>query len=111
MRTENRKPDVSENENGTITAGEILSTREAATYLGMEYAYFRKWRNIGYFGRDKYPAPPFLCYGENETMIRYHRVELDSWLAGYPRYQTPATYFATTSEKTKKRSAAISYER
>lgn len=88
---------VTETQNVDIV---LLSTKAAAKYLGLEYAYFRKWRNVGYFGRDRYPAPSFICFGENETMIRYHRAELDRWLAEFPRYQTPASYFFATQQAT-----------
>ena len=40
-----------------------MSSKEAAAYLGLDYCNFRKQRNKGYFGRDRYPAPDFCFIG------------------------------------------------
>lgn len=75
---------------------QLLTTKEAANYLGIEYNYFRKCRNKGYFGRDKYPAPPFINIGNAEKGIRYRVPDLDEWLANYPSYTFPAQFFKVT---------------
>ena len=75
---------------------QLLTTEEAANYLGIEYTYFRKCRNKGYFGLDKYPAPAFVNIGNSEKGIRYRPVVLDKWLEDYPSYTIPAQFFMQT---------------
>lgn len=74
----------------------LLTTLEAANYLGIDYTYFRKCRNRGYFGRDKYPAPKFINIGDSEKGIRYRIEDLDEWLKNYPSYTIPALFFKNT---------------
>ena len=75
---------------------QLLTSEEAAAYLGIEYNYFRKCRNRGYFGKDEYPAPPFINIGVAEKGIRYRLSDLDKWLANYPSYTIPAQFFKQT---------------
>lgn len=74
----------------------LLTSEEAAQYLGIEYSWFRLCRNKGVFGRDNYPAPKFICIGNAEKSIRYRVKDLDEWLEGYPSYTTPTMFFKAT---------------
>ena len=84
------------NENKDYKNKQLLTTEEAANYLGIDYNYFRKCRNKGYFGRDKYPAPAFVNIGNSEKGIRYRPVILDKWVEDYPSYTIPALFFKNT---------------
>lgn len=73
---------------------ELLTTKEAAEFLNINYSYFRQCRNKGYFGRDKYGAPEFINFSaNNEKGIRYRKETLKTWIENYPRHKTPAEYF------------------
>lgn len=76
----------------------LLSSKEAAEYLGLDYCNFRKQRNKGYFGRDKYPAPPFINVGISEQGFMYRVEDLDEWLRNFPTYMIPALHFKETAE-------------
>lgn len=75
------------------TTKRVMTTREASEYTGIDYDYFRKARNRGYFGRDRYPAPKFFNFGDDQRTMRYLKEDLDIWLENYPRYNVPAEYF------------------
>ena len=75
-----------------------LSTKEAAEYLGFDYCNFRKQRNKGYFGRDRYPAPNYCFIGEGEQGMRYLKSELDRWRDNFPRHNQVALGFKQTAE-------------
>ena len=74
-----------QSEKTSVQSGKkLLTSKEAAAYLGIDYCNFRKQRNKGYFGKDKYPAPKFIYIGESFQGIRYRVTDLDKWLSGYP---------------------------
>ena len=75
-----------------------LSTKEAAEYLGFDYCNFRKQRNKGYFGRDRYPAPDYIFQGEGEQGMKYVKADLDRWLDNFPRHNQVALGFKQTAE-------------
>ena len=75
-----------------------MSSKEAAAYLGIDYCNFRKQRNKGYFGRDRYPAPDFCFLGIGEQGIRYLKSDLDRWRDNFPRHNQVALGFKQTAE-------------
>jgi hypothetical protein len=75
-----------------------MSSKEAAAYLGLDYCNFRKQRNKGYFGRDRYPAPDFCFIGIGEQGIRYLKSDLDRWRENFPRHNNVALAFKKTAE-------------
>ena len=80
------------------TGKKLLTSKEAAEYLGIDYCNFRKMRNKGYFGRDRYPAPKFINIGVSETGIRYRVTDLNEWLENFPTYNSTALHFKQTAE-------------
>ena len=76
----------------------ILNTKEAAAYLGIDYCNFRKQRNKGYFGRDRYPAPAFIDTGYSEQGFHYRVEVLDKWIENFPSYTIPALHFKATAD-------------
>ena len=75
-----------------------MSSKEAAAYLRLDYCNFRKQRNKGYFGRDRYPAPNYCFIGEGEQGMRYLKSELDRWRDNFPRHNQVALGFKQTAE-------------
>ena len=75
-----------------------MSSKEAAAYLRLDYCNFRKQRNKGYFGRDRYPAPNYCFIGEGEQGMRYLKSELDRWRDNFPRHNQVALSFKQTAE-------------
>lgn len=75
-----------------------LNTKEAAEYLGIDYCNFRKQRNKGYFGRDRYPAPAFIDTGISAQGFHYRVEDLDEWLRNFPSYTIPALHFKATAD-------------
>ena len=90
-----------------------MSSKEAAAYLGLDYCNFRKQRNKGYFGRDRYPAPDFCFIGVGEQGIRYLKSDLDRWRENFPRHNNVALAFKETAEAAGKvrEPEEFSYER
>jgi hypothetical protein len=72
----------------------LLSSKEAAAYLGIDYCNFRKQRNKGYFGHDKYPAPKFINIGTSFQGIRYRTTDLDKWLLNFPGSTSTEKFFS-----------------
>ena len=59
--------------------GELLSTPEAAKYIGMSEGYLRQIRSkADARNRFRTPGPVYLRLGRK---IRYRRADLDEWLA------------------------------
>ena len=77
----------------------LLTSKEAAAYLGLDYSNFRKSRNIGYFGRGRYPAPAFVNVGDTEQGIRYRVSDLDTWLENFPTFATPHEFYQAMQEQ------------
>ena len=75
-----------------------MSSKEAAAYLRLDYCNFRKQRNKGYFGRDRYPAPDYIFQGEGEQGMKYVKADLDRWLDNFPRHNQVALGFKQTAE-------------
>ena len=55
---------------------EILTEKEAATYIGMSRSFLSQDRMNGY-RINRTPGPAFIKLGRS---IRYHKNDLDSWL-------------------------------
>ncbi len=88
-----------QSESAIIESEDIMMTSKlAAKYLGIDYCNFRKQRNKGYFGRDRYPAPDFIFQGEGEQGIRYLKSDLDRWRDNFPRHNNVALAFKQTAE-------------
>jgi hypothetical protein len=60
-------------------APELLNEVAAAAYICMSVAYLRADRCRGHVGGHT-PGPPFYRLG---AAIRYHRDDLDAWLAAH----------------------------
>jgi len=82
----------------SVSFKRLLSTKEAAAYLEIEYCNFRKQRNKGFFGRDRYPAPAFIDLGKSEQGFMYRVEDLDEWLKNFPSYTIPALHFKATAD-------------
>jgi predicted DNA-binding transcriptional regulator AlpA len=61
---------------------DVLSTPQAAAYIGLGASTLEKWRVFG-------TGPKFIRLGTRR--VGYHRRDLDAWLAARPR-------LASTSE-------------
>ena len=48
----------------------LLTTQEAAEYMGISYRQFLKIRKRGYCGLPTYPAPPCTMIGKNKKKFR-----------------------------------------
>ena len=55
---------------------EILTEKEAATYIGMSRSFLSQDRMNGY-RVNRTPGPVFMKLGRT---IRYHKNDLDNWL-------------------------------
>ena len=67
MKKETQKTLLGSVESVKVEAQDFyMSSKEAAAYLRLDYCNFRKQRNKGYFGRDRYPAPNYCFIGEGE---------------------------------------------
>ncbi|WP_455595374.1 helix-turn-helix transcriptional regulator [Cloacibacillus porcorum] len=64
---------------------EILTTREAAEYLGISYSYLRTLRATP-GARKNVSPPPQIYIGQSQKSVRYLRSDLDAWLKSRPRY-------------------------
>jgi len=58
----------------------VLTTREAAAYIGVSYSYLRAIRNAGPV-KGRVTPPPMILFDENsEKTARYLKEDLDKWL-------------------------------
>jgi excisionase family DNA binding protein len=62
----------------------LLTTAEAANYLGLSASYLNQLRVLGVKG-GKIESPPFIKIGR---AVRYRRIELDEWVKNKPTYKT-----------------------
>lgn len=70
----------------------LLTTQEAAEYMGISYRQFLKIRKRGYCGLPTYPAPPCTMIGKNKKKFRYRIDELDNWIKNMPKFHTIEEY-------------------
>ena len=56
----------------------LLSSKEAAAYLGISDSSLRQARAKGNTFSGKTPAPPYIRLGE--ASIKYRRTDLDAWI-------------------------------
>ncbi len=63
----------------------LLTSIEAAEYLGISHSYLRQLRSEGQVGRRLSP-PPHIRIGK--IGIRYDVRDLEQWIDDQPRYQT-----------------------
>ena len=62
----------------------VLSTAQAAVYLGLSQPYLRqarmKTQSKDHRGRPRLPGPPFLSLGRR---VLYFKIDLDKWLLSH----------------------------
>jgi len=59
----------------------LLTSREAACYLGISYSYLRTIRMTGKI-KDRIGPPPHIHVGK---ALRYVKEDLDAWIDSQPR--------------------------
>ena len=63
----------------------VLTTREAAEYLGISYSYLRTIRMTGQI-KERLAPPPHVFIGR---ALRYVKEDLDRWIDAQPRHRIP----------------------
>ncbi|WP_269218938.1 helix-turn-helix transcriptional regulator [Brevundimonas vesicularis] len=78
----------------TVNLDDLLTTKEAASVLGVKPNTLEIWRHKG-------RGPPFIRLGDGPCApIRYFRIELSKWLASHSYAHTSAySPSAQTSDK------------
>lgn len=64
---------------------EVLTEKEAAKYIGMSRSFLSQDRMNGY-REGRTPGPDFIKLGR---AIRYHKTDLDQWLAKHRIQRSP----------------------
>jgi hypothetical protein len=63
---------------------QLLTSREAATYIGVSEGYLRALRCAGQV-KGRLIPPPFVRVGKGRGGVRYVKVDLDTWIADLKR--------------------------
>lgn len=64
---------------------QLLTSREAATYIGLSESYLRSLRSAGKI-KGRVLPPPFVRIGQGRGGVRYARKDLDEWMDGLERH-------------------------
>ncbi len=63
---------------------QLLTSKEAAAYLGLSEGYLRALRCTGQI-KGRLTPPPFVRIGRGRGGIRYARTDLDEWVFNLKR--------------------------
>ena len=68
---------------GKSALPQMMTTKQAAAYLGVGESSLNQARSFGYFGVNKtQTGPPYTKIGK---LVRYKAEDLDKWLEGFKR--------------------------